>query len=251
MAVERGPRVPWRSEEATADPVGSGREEPRDEAEGFVEGGAAGGFLFHGRGVFGCAGDGGTEGEDLVGQAGVDGAGRDGIEIDRLVAEFFGDRFDEADDASLGDAVSREIDAGFGRTAAGEGDDLGAAGGAGEEAVESAERKVGPVEVAADGGAPLGGIGRDSGADFALDARAANEAVDVGPSGGDGGGGGLNLGPVRYVATRAEEGAGMLGGEVGLVGAGEAPDSVPLGEQVGGEGAADAGAGAGENEVHA
>jgi len=35
------------------------------------------------------------------------------------------------------------------------------------------------------------------------------------------------------------------------VGTSEAPDAVALGEQVGGKGAADAGAGAGEDEVHA
>lgn len=172
MTIQRGPRVPRSGEETSAHAVGSGGQKPLDETEGLVERGAAGGFLFHGGGIFGRAGDGGAEGEDLVGETGVDGAGRDGVEVDRLVAQFFGESFDEADNAGLGDAVSGEVDAGFGRAAAGEGDDLGAARGAREQGVESADGEKCAVKVGADGGAPVGGIGGDGGADLALDTRA-------------------------------------------------------------------------------
>ena len=125
--------------------------------------------MFHGGGIFGRAGDGGAEGEGLVGQTGVDGAGRDGVEVDRLVAQFLGESFDEADDAGFGDAVSGEVDAGLGRAAAGEGNDLGAAWGAREQAVEGADGEKCAVKVGADGGAPVDGIGGDGGADLALD----------------------------------------------------------------------------------
>ena len=70
------------------------------------------------------------------------------------------------------------------------------------------------------------------------------------PSSGDGGGGGLNLRPIGDVAAGKKEVARVLGGEVGLIGAREAPDAVAPGEQVGGEGATDAGARAGEDELH-
>ncbi len=214
MAAEGGPGVPRGGEEAAADAVGVGGEEPFDEAEGFVKRGAAGGFLFHGGGVFGGAGYGGAESEDFVGEAGVDRAGGDGVEVDGLVAEFFGEGFNEADDAGFRDAVSGEIDAGFGRAAAGEGDDFGPARGAGEQGVEGAEGEKRAVEIGADSVAPFGGIGGDGGADFALDAGAADEGIDVGPRGGDGGGGGLDLGPIGDIAAGGVERAGVLGGEI-------------------------------------
>jgi len=72
----------------------------------------------------------------------------------------------------------------------------------------------------------------------------------VWPSSGDGGGGGLNLRPIGDVAAGREESAGVLGGEIGLIGAREAPDAVALSEQVGGERTTDAGARAGEDELH-
>ena len=126
MSVEPGPRVPWCSEQSSADPVRAGREQPFDEAEGFVERGTARGFLFLRGGVLRGAGDGGAEGEDFIGKARVDGAGGDGVEVDGLVAELFGERFDETHHAGLGDAVGGKIDARFGGAAAGEGDDFSA-----------------------------------------------------------------------------------------------------------------------------
>ncbi len=251
VPVEGGPRVPRRGEQAAADAVGGGREEPIDEPEGAGHRGAAGGFLFHGGGVFGGAGDVRPEGEDLVGETGVDGAGSERVEIDGLVAEFLGESFDEADDAGLGDTVSGKIDAGLGGAAAGESDDFGAARSPREQGMEGAERVESAVEISAHGGAPFDGVGGDGGTDLALDTGAADETVEVRPGGGDGGGGRVDLGPIGDIATRGEERAGVLRDEVGLVGAGEAPDPVPGGEQMGGEGAADAGAGTGENEVHA
>lgn len=164
--------------------------------------------MFHGGGIFGRAGDGRAESEDFVGESGVDGAGRDGVEVDRLLAEFFGESFDEADDARLGDAVSGEIDAGLGRAAAGEGDDLGAAWGAREQGVEGADGEKRAVKVGADGGAPVDGIGGDGGADFALEAGATDQAVKVWPGSGGGGGGGLNLRPIGDVAAGKKKAPG-------------------------------------------
>lgn len=226
MTIQGGPGIPRSGEETPAHAIAGGGEQPFDEAEGFFEGGAAGIFLSQSGGVFGGAGDGGAEGENLVGEAGVDGAGGDGVEVDGLVVEFLGEGFNEADDAGFRDAVSGEVDAGFGGAAAGEGDDLGAAGGAGEQAVKGAERIERAVEIGAHGGTPFCGIGSDGGADLALETGAADEAVEVCPRGGDGGGGGLDLSPVGDIAAGGEEGAGVLGGEVGLVGAGEAADVV-------------------------
>ena len=60
----------------------------------------------------------------------------------------------------------------------------------------------------------------------------------------------MHLGPIGDVAAGKKEGAGVLGGEVRLIGAGEAPDAVAFIEQVGGERTTDAGARAGEDELH-
>ena len=250
VTFERGPWIPERGEEPTADAVGGGREEPVDQTEGFFKRGAARGLLFHGGGVFGGAGNRWAEGKDLVGEAGVDGARGDGIEVDGLVAQFLGEGFDEANHAGFGDTVGGEVGAGFRRAAAGERDDFGAAGRAGELRVEGAKRVKRAVEIGADGGAPAGGIGRDGRADLALEAGAADESVHMGPGGGDRGSCGGDLGPIGNIAARGGEGAGVLRHEVSLIGTGQAPDVVATGEQVSRERAADARAGAGEDEIH-
>ena len=202
-------------------------------------------------GVFVGADDGGAEGEDFVGEAGVDGPGRDAVEVDRLVPQLLSKGLDQANDAGLGGTVGGEIRAGFGGAAAGEGDDFGPARGAGELGVEAANGEERAVEIGAHGGAPTGGIGGDGGADLTLKAGTADQAVDVRPSGGDLGGGGGDLGPVGDIAAGGGEGTGVKSGEVGLIGTRKAPDAVAGSEEAGGEGAADARAGAGEDEIHA
>lgn len=255
--AEGRPGVPGGADQAAGDAIAGGGQQPGDTVEGAREGlfggGGGRGFLLLGGGVFGGADSGGAEGEDLVGEAGVDGAGGEGVDVEGLVARFVGDGFDEADDGGFGDAVGGEIDAGLGGATAGEADDFLARRGGGrgrEKRSEGADREVGAVEIGADGVAPAGGIGGEGGGDFALNAGGADQGVEVGPGGGDGGGRGGDRGVVGDVATGVVK-IRMLGGEGRLVAAGEAPDAVTLREQARGEGAANAGAGAGENDVHA
>ena len=119
---------------------------------------------------------------------------------------------------------------------------------AGELGVESADGEVGAVEVGAHGGAPFEGINGDRRTELALEAGAGDEAVQVRPRGGDGGGGLFDLGPVGDIAAGETEG-GMAGGEVGLVRAGEAPDLVAASQEMFDQGPADAGAGAGDEKI--
>ncbi len=208
--------------------------------------------MFLGGGVFSGADDAGAEGEHFVGEAGVDRAGGEGVDVEGLVAIFFRDGFDKADEGGLGDAVGGEIDAGFRRAAAGEADDFGAGrkGGAiEEEGRAGAEGEVGAVEIGADRGTPFQRVGREGGSDFALKAGGADDGVELRPSGGVGGHSGGDSGVVGDVAAGVAK-RWMQRGEVGLVGAGEAPDVVTTGKEAFGEGASDAGAGAGEDKVH-
>ena len=82
-----------------------------------------------------------------------------------------------------------------------------------------------------------------------MKAGGADDGVELRPSGGVGGRGGGDSGVVGDVAAGVVE-VWMRRGEVGLVAAGEAPDVVATGEETLGEGASDAGAGAGEDKVH-
>lgn len=82
-----------------------------------------------------------------------------------------------------------------------------------------------------------------------MKAGGADDGVELRPSGGVGGRGGGDSGVVGDVAAGVVE-VWMRRGEVGLVATGEAPDVVTTGEEAFGEGAADAGAGAGEDKVH-
>lgn len=82
-----------------------------------------------------------------------------------------------------------------------------------------------------------------------MNAGGADDGVEVRPSGGVGGRGGGDSGVVGDVAAGEAE-VGVGGGEVRLVAAGQTPDVVATGEEAFGEGAADAGAGAGEDDVH-
>ena len=137
VVAEGRPGIPRGAEEAAGDAVARGGEQPFDAVEGTGEsgvgagaGGGGGGrneggrFLFLGGGVFGGADDAGAEGENFVGETGVDRAGGEGVDVEGLVAIFFRDGFDEADEGGLGDAVGGEIDAGFRRAAAGEADNF-------------------------------------------------------------------------------------------------------------------------------
>lgn len=260
VVAEGRPGIPRGAEEAAGDAVARGGEQPFDAVEGTGESGVGDGagdgggsqneggcFLFLGGGVFGGADDAGAEGKHFVGEAGVDRAGSESVDIEGLVAIFVRDGFDEADEGGLGDAVGREIDAGFRRAAAGEADDLGAGGKCGaieEEGREGAEGEVSAVEIGADRGTPFQRVGGEGGSDFALKAGGADDAVELRPSGGVGGRGGGDSGVVGDVAAGVAK-RWIQSGEIGLVGAGEAPDVVTTGKEAYGEGAADAGAGAG------
>ena len=81
-----------------------------------------------------------------------------------------------------------------------------------------------------------------------MKAGGADDGVELRPSGGVGGRGGGDSGVVGDVAAGVVE-VWMRRGEVGLVGAGEAPDAVAFIEQVGGERTTDAGARAGEQDI--
>lgn len=134
VVSEGQPGIPRGAEEAAGDTVARGGEEPFDAVEGTGQsgvgdgagggGGKGGRSLFLSCGVFGGADDAWAEGENFVGEAGVDRAGSEGVDIKGLVAIFFRDGFDEADEGGLGDAVGGEIDAGFCCTATGEADDF-------------------------------------------------------------------------------------------------------------------------------
>jgi hypothetical protein len=58
------------------------------------------------------------------------------------------------------------------------------------------------------------------------------------------------LGEIGDIAAEGGESAGAFRGEVGLIGAREAPDAMAARQQALGEGAADAGAGAGDDDSH-
>ena len=256
MIAKGRPGVPRGAEEAAGDAVARGGEKPFDAVEGAGERGGGrvggGGFLFLRGGEFGSADDGRAEGENFLGEARVDRTGSEGVDVEREVAGFVGDGFDEADDAGFGDAVGGEIGAGFGGAAAGEADNFFARRGRRgrrEEWGEGADGEVGAVEISADGGAPAGGVGGEGGGDLALETGGADEGVEVRPGGGERGHDSGDGGVVGDVAAGVVE-VWMRRGEVGLVAAGEAPDVVATGEETLGEGASDAGAGAGEDKVH-
>ena len=111
VVAEGRPGIPWGAEEAAGDAVARGGEQPFDAVEGTGESGVGAGvggggsqneggcFLFLGGGVFGGADDAGAEGEHFVGEAGVDRAASEGVDIEGLVAIFVRDGFDEADEA--------------------------------------------------------------------------------------------------------------------------------------------------------
>ena len=123
-------------------------------------------------------------------------------------------------------------------------------GAGGEERGEGADGKKGTVEVEAHGLAPPDGIGGEGGTDLALNAGAKNEAVHLRPRAGDGGREGGEGRPVGDVDWGGAKGGGKARGELGLGAAGEAPDLVAGGEEVEGEGMADAGAGASDDVAH-
>ena len=81
-----------------------------------------------------------------------------------------------------------------------------------------------------------------------MKAGGADDGVELRPSGGVGGRGDGDSGVVGDVAAGVAK-RWIQSGEIGLVGAGEAPDVVTTGKEAYGEGAADAGAGAGEDKV--
>ena len=167
-----------------------------------------------------------------------------------MVAKLFGEGFDETDHAGFGDPIGGEVNAGFGCASTGKGDDFGATRSAGEQVVEGAKWKKSAVEIYAYGVAPTCWICTNGGTDFTLDTGAADEAVYVRPSGGHGLSGALDLSPISDVTARSEESARVLGRKIGLLRAGQTPDQMTSGEELGGERTTDACAGSGDDEVH-
>jgi hypothetical protein len=130
--------------------------------------------------------------------------------------------------------------------AAGKADHFGAARRPGEKRVAGPQGEVGAVEVGPDRGAPAHRVGLERGAELALETGAGDQAVGVVPDRH----GGRHLGPVGDVGAHGGEFSRMPRDQVVLRRTREAVDAVALGEEMLGEGAADAGAAAGDDEVH-
>jgi hypothetical protein len=190
--------------------------------------------------VFRGAGNRRSQGDDFIGQPGVDGPGGDGIDIQRPAPFLLGNRFDQAHHSGLGHPIGGEIGPGFGGASAGETHDLGPARGLGPSRGKSPQCIISAVEIGSHRIAPSQRVGFQGAAHFTLQAGTRHQSVNFRPAARDFPGRGLDFRPSRDIAPGGVKMAGMLAHKIGLVRAGQSPNLVSFMEETRGQRAPDA-----------
>src|SRR6266850_3266971 len=126
MLGQRSPRIPYRADELARDAVATRRAQEDSKLRAFLERRAARLLLLECAVVKRLSDLPGAGVQHLVEQAGVQGAGRDRIDVYSIFLDFFGERFDEAHDSRLRNRISADPGQRVGGAAARELDDLSA-----------------------------------------------------------------------------------------------------------------------------